>query len=158
MRMQLALNVDDLDVAIDYYGRLFGVDVNKREPGYANFVVPSHGLKLVLFEAPGAERLNHVGFEVFDESAVDRASRHLKTQDLLDDRQQGEVCCYARQNKAVSYDPQGLMWEWYQVLEDSGTFGKELTSVVSGPAVGSPEVHRPRGCCVNDQASAAGPG
>lgn len=122
MRMQLALNVDDLETAIDYYGKLFGVPVHKREPGYANFVVPEHQLKLVLFESPGAERLNHLGFEVFDDADVERVAGHLDEVGLLDQLQREEVCCYARQNKAVSYDPQGLMWEWYRVLEDSPTF------------------------------------
>ena len=122
MRMQLALNVENLEAAIDYYGKLFGVPVHKREPGYANFVVESHHLKLVLFEAPGAERLNHVGFEVFADNEIDEVAGRLASERLLDERQQGEVCCYARQNKAISYDPQGLMWEWYRVLEDSSTF------------------------------------
>jgi catechol 2,3-dioxygenase-like lactoylglutathione lyase family enzyme len=123
--MQLALNVDDLEKAIGYYSAMFGVPLNKREPGYANFVVPDHNLKLVLFEAPGAERLNHVGFEVFSDDAVDRTAEHLKSVELLDEQQSEETCCYARQNKAVAYDPQGLMWEWYRVLEDSPTFFAE---------------------------------
>jgi catechol 2,3-dioxygenase-like lactoylglutathione lyase family enzyme len=122
MRLQLALNVDDLDQAIEYYGKLFGEPVHKREPGYANFVVDSHNLKLVLFEAPGSQRLNHVGFEVFEDAEVNRVAAHLSEQAVLAERQEGEVCCYARQNKAISYDPQGLMWEWYRVLEDSPTF------------------------------------
>ena len=134
MRMQLALNVDDLDLAIDYYGKLFGVEVNKRQPGYANFVVDSHSLKLVLFEAPGSERLNHVGFEVFDDYEVDQLAEHLSGENILTEHQSGEVCCYAKQNKAISHDPQGLMWEWYRVLEDSPTFfGAEETE--EAPAV-----------------------
>ena len=122
MRMQLALNVEDLEQAIEYYGALFGVPLNKREPGYANFVVPDHNLKLVLFEAPGTERLNHLGFEVFSDEEVTRAAERLEHAGLLAEQQEAEVCCYARQNKAVAYDPQGLMWEWYRVLEDSATF------------------------------------
>ena len=71
MRLQLALNVADIDQAVDYYSRILGVEVHKREPGYANFVVEDPGLKLVLFEAPGAtDRLNHVGFEVFTDTDV----------------------------------------------------------------------------------------
>ena len=74
MRLQLALNVADLDAAIAFYSRALGADVNEREPGYANFVVDNPALKLVLFEAPeDAERLNHVGFEVFDDAEVDAA-------------------------------------------------------------------------------------
>ena len=133
MRMQLALNVDDLEKAIEYYGALFGVPVNKRESGYANFVVPDHGLKLVLFEAPGAERLNHLGFEVFSDETVRERAAYLESVGLLDERHQEEVCCYARQNKAVAHDPQGLIWEWYRVLEDSPTFFEEPPAAAAGP-------------------------
>lgn len=133
MRMQLALNVDDLERAIEYYSAMFGVPVNKREPGYANFVVPDHNLKLVLFEAPGAERLNHVGFEVFSDDAVNETASRLQSVDLLAEEQAEEVCCYARQNKAVAYDPQGLMWEWYRVLEDSPTFFEAPAACCSAP-------------------------
>ena len=145
MRMQLALNVDDLEKAIEYYGALFGVPLNKRKPGYANFVVPDHNLKLVLFEAPGAERLNHVGFEVFSDEAVEKTAAHLESVQLLDGKQSAEVCCYARQNKAVAYDPQGLMWEWYRVLEDSPTFFEDTATCC--PAVEAPESGQSKACC-----------
>ena len=144
MRFQLALNVDDLETAIDYYSRLFGTSVNKRETGYANFVVDNPPLKLVLFEAPGAERLNHVGVEVFDDAEVDAVASHMSEQQLLTEQTQEEVCCYAEQNKAISHDPQGLMWEWYRVLQDSPTFFAEQPAVdheeTAGASAGS-------GCC-----------
>ena len=53
---------------------------------------------------------------------VEAAVSRLDSAELLAEAQQEEVCCFARQNKAISYDPQGLMWEWYRVLEDSPTF------------------------------------
>lgn len=140
-RVQLALNVADLEQAIDYYGRLFGVDVHKREPGYANFVINEPPLKLVLFEAPGAERLNHLGFEFFDDAPIEAAAAHLEREGLLTEHQRGEVCCFARQNKAISHDPQGLMWEWYRVLEDSPTFFAEAAAARAEAATAA-------GCCV----------
>ena len=79
MRLQLALNVDDLEKAIDFYSKLFDTSVNKRKPGYANFTLESPPLKLVLFENPGAsERLNHLGVEVFEAEDVSRATERLK--------------------------------------------------------------------------------
>ncbi len=126
MRLQLALNVADIDEAVDYYTRILGVEVHKREPGYANFVVEDPGLKLVLFEAPDAtDRLNHVGFEVFTDMDVQAAADRLEAADIEHVAESEEVCCYANQNKVISYDPQGLMWEWYRVLEDSPTFFAE---------------------------------
>ena len=38
-RVQLALNVADLDSAVDFYAKLFGTEPAKRRPGYANFAV-----------------------------------------------------------------------------------------------------------------------
>ena len=126
MRLQLALNVADIDTSVDYYTRILGVEVHKREPGYANFVVENPRLKLVLFEAPDAtERLNHVGFEVFADAEVDAAAQRLEAADIKHVAESAEVCCYASQNKVISHDPQGLMWEWYRVLEDSPTFFAE---------------------------------
>ena len=153
MRLQLALNVEDLEQAIEYYRRLFGVEVNKRREGYANFVVDSHGLKLVLFEAPGAERLNHLGFELDDDADVDGAAERLEGAGVLAERQNAEVCCFARQNKAISYDPQGLMWEWYRVLEDSPTFYEAPAASTQEPAAGccaeaqTVVMEAGRGCC-----------
>ncbi|NIP16140.1 MAG: glyoxalase/bleomycin resistance/extradiol dioxygenase family protein [Pseudomonadales bacterium] len=136
MRLQLALNVADIDEAVSYYSRILGVEANKREPGYANFVVSDPALKLVLFEAPGAtERLNHLGFEAFSDADIEAAAQRLKAADVECEVQSEEVCCFAKQNKVVSYDPQGMMWEWYRVLEDSPTFFAEPeTQSCCGPA------------------------
>ena len=79
MRFQLALNVRDLDEAVEYYSRLFDTPVNKRKPGYANFAVEHPPLKLVLIEDPEAsERLNHVGFETFDNDEVEATIERLE--------------------------------------------------------------------------------
>jgi len=64
MRLQLALNVADLDEAVDFYTRMFGVGPAKTRPGYANFAIDQPPLKLVLFE--GQEEsgsINHLGVE-----------------------------------------------------------------------------------------------
>ncbi len=52
-RLQLALNVSDLDEAVDFYSKLFATEPAKRKPGYANFAIADPPLKLVLFEGPG---------------------------------------------------------------------------------------------------------
>ncbi len=126
MRVQLALNVKDLDVAVEFYSKMFGVEVNKRKPGYANFAIEQPPLKLVLFEAPEAtERLDHLGVEVFDDEAVDAATERLKAQGMADLVEEETTCCYAKANKVWAEEPDGLRWEWYRVLEDSQTFGEE---------------------------------
>jgi catechol 2,3-dioxygenase-like lactoylglutathione lyase family enzyme len=128
MRVQLALNVQNLDEAIDFYSKLFNVEVNKRKPGYANFAVEQPPLKLVLFENPDAdERLNHLGVEVFEDADVHAATDRLKSADMVDSVEDEQTCCYAKQNKVWAIDPQGMRWEFYRIVEDSETFGSDGT-------------------------------
>ena len=124
MRLQLALNVADLDEAIDYYTKMFDTEPYKVKPGYANWEIAQPPLKLVLFENPEAEeRLNHLGVEVFEDEEVGAATERLKAAGLADFVEDGATCCYATSDKVWSTDPQGLRWEWYRVLADSDSFG-----------------------------------
>jgi catechol 2,3-dioxygenase-like lactoylglutathione lyase family enzyme len=77
-RLQLALNVDDVDEAVSFYSKLFGVEAAKRRPGYANFAIPEPPLKLVLIENAGqGGTLNHLGVEVSDADVVDAEQARL---------------------------------------------------------------------------------
>jgi catechol 2,3-dioxygenase-like lactoylglutathione lyase family enzyme len=123
MRVQLALNVPDLEAAIAFYEKMFGAKVHKRRPGYANFAIEDPPLKLVLFEAPdAAEQLNHLGVEVFASEAVTAATERLKAAGLEHLVEDETTCCYAKQDKVWAKGPDGARWEWYRVLEDSDTF------------------------------------
>jgi predicted enzyme related to lactoylglutathione lyase len=121
-RFQLALNVENLETAVNYYSKLFGTKVNKRKPGYANFSMTNPPLKLVLIENPGAaERINHLGIETDQQSDVDDAISRFKSTGIAGEEEVAEVCCFAKKNKIWSTDPGGTDWEWYRILEDSPT-------------------------------------
>ena len=124
-RVQLALNVTDLDAAVDFYSKLFAAEPAKRRPGYANFAIVEPPLKLVLIEG-GAERgagvggaLNHLGVEVDSPEEVEAATRRLSAEGLEPDVQESTTCCYALQDKAWVKDPDGAPWEVYTVLADA---------------------------------------
>ena len=120
MRIQLALNVRDIDEAIGYYGKLFNAEPHKRRPGYANFAIDEPPLKLVLFENPHApERINHLGVEVFDAAQVRAAGARLEAANILAETEEQAVCCHAEQTKVWSDEPQGLRWEWYAITDDA---------------------------------------
>lgn len=120
MRLQLALNVRNIDEAVAYYGKLFGAKPHKRRPGYANFAIATPPLKLVLFENPeAAERLHHLGVEVLAPGALTETRSRLEAVGLLDDVQLEETCCHATQDKLWSQEPQGLRWEWYRITDDA---------------------------------------
>ncbi len=119
MRLQLALNVRNMDSAVDFYSKMFGVAPRKREPGYANFAISDPPLKLVLFESPSAsERLNHLGVEAFDDADVHSATERIDAAGLEHRIESDKTCCHARQNKVWTREPEGLRWEWYRVIED----------------------------------------
>ena len=121
-RVQLALNVTDLDKAIDFYSKLFSTEPAKRHEGYANFAVDSPPLKLVLIENPGAEgRLNHLGVEVFSTDEVAAASARLAGEGMATATEDDVTCCYAVQDKVWVDDPDGSPWEIYTVVADSET-------------------------------------
>ncbi|UCC15370.1 MAG: VOC family protein [Gammaproteobacteria bacterium] len=120
MRLQLALNVSNLERAVAYYSRLFGVAPHKRKPGYANFAIDDPALKLVLFEKPEAkERLNHLGVEVFDEASLDASIDRVQSSDLAATRRSTSVCCHAEQDKIWSVAPDGERWEFYRIVDDA---------------------------------------
>lgn len=124
-RVQLALNVSDLDEAVHFYSKLFETAPAKHLPGYANFAVSDPPLKLVLIEkrddrGAGIEgALNHLGVEVSTSSEVARASGRLAEEGLLTEDQKGTTCCYALQDKVWVGDPDGAPWEIYTVLADA---------------------------------------
>ncbi|KUI13825.1 glyoxalase [Mycobacterium lehmannii] len=123
-RVQLALNVDDLDEAITFYSKLFNTPPAKVKEGYANFAVAEPPLKLVLLENPGkGGTINHLGVEVATSEIVHAEIARLSDEGLFTDEEIGTTCCFAKQDKVWVTGPAGEKWEVYTVLEDSDTFG-----------------------------------
>lgn len=148
-RIQLALNVSDLDAAVEFYAKLFDTPPAKLRPGYANFAIAEPPLKLVLMENPGAvERLNHLGVEVGSTDEVGSATARLATEGLATTTE-GEVsCCYAVQDKVWVHDPDNAPWEIYTVLRDSDR-------LASSPAGDTGPHSTETACCAPSQAAPA---
>jgi catechol 2,3-dioxygenase-like lactoylglutathione lyase family enzyme len=157
-RVQLALNVSDVDAAVDFYRKLFGIEPAKRRPGYANFAVDEPALKLVLIEnAEAAGTLNHLGVEVASSDDVGAAQARLSGEGLPTATEDQVSCCYAVQDKVWVDDPDGSKWEIYTVLADSEDFGASAPDraadgqdVCCGSAVTEgrePATAAPASCC-----------
>ena len=139
-RVQLALNVDNLNEAIEFYSKLFNTEPAKRKSGYANFAVAEPPLKLVLLENPGkGGTLNHLGVEVPSSEKVHEEIARLQGEGLFTDEEMATTCCFATQDKVWVAGPAGEKWEVYTVLADSETFG-------SSPQHLEPETEA-AGCC-----------
>jgi hypothetical protein len=133
-RVQLALNVDNLDEAVAFYSKLFNTEPAKLKDGYANFAVDDPALKLVLLENPGlGGTINHLGVEVESSDTVHSEIDRLSAADMVTDEEIGTTCCFATQDKVWVTGPGGEKWEIYTVLADSETFGAE-TAAVDHPA------------------------
>jgi len=114
VRLQLALNVDDLDEAINFYTRMFGIAPAKTKPGYANFAIADPPLKLVLFEGAGEPgSINHLGVETETATEVVAAEARLGDAGLVTTGVDDTVCCYAEKTETWVSGPDGTRWEWY---------------------------------------------
>jgi len=133
-RVQLALNVDDIDEAVAFYTKLFDSEPAKRRPGYANFAIEQPPLKLVLLENPGqGGTLNHLGVEVDSTAEVDAATARLTAAGLMASEEKSATCCYATQDKTWVTGPGNEPWEIYTVLADSPTFRGDAPATVAAP-------------------------
>lgn len=154
-RVQLALNVSDVDQAVAFYSKLFGVEPAKRKPGYANFAVVDPPLKLVLIEGPGGGSLNHLGVETETGEEVVAAEARLRDEGVSTTGVDDTTCCYATKTETWVSDPDGAKWEWYvktgdaeQMTNQVSTSGENATCCA--PAVDDAEpvgVGAAGGCC-----------
>ena len=125
-RIQLALNVSDLEASVAFYSTLFGTGPHKRRNGYANFAVENPPLKLVLIEVDSVARgtgpagaLNHLGVEVFSVADVAEAAGRLSGAGQATVDEADTTCCYALQDKVWTHDPAGTPWEVYVIKDDN---------------------------------------
>jgi predicted enzyme related to lactoylglutathione lyase len=119
-RLQLALNVSNLDEAVDFYSKFFKTEPAKIRPCYANFAIADRPLKLVLFENPGNPgTINHLGVQVFSTDEVVQATQYLSEQGFTTDIEEQTTCCYAVQDKVWVDGPDDSHWEVYTVLSDA---------------------------------------
>ena len=128
-RVQLALNVSNLDEAIDFYSKLFGCEPAKVRDGYANFAVAEPPLKLVLIEKPDeAGTLNHLGVEVESTDHVQSAINRLQGQGMDTLVEENTTCCFAVQDKVWIDGPDSEKWEIYTVLSDAPVWRVEAVA------------------------------
>ena len=155
-RVQLALNVDDVDAAVAFYSRLFSAEPAKQRPGYANFALSDPALKLVLIENPGrGGSVNHLGVEVASSAEVIEATRRLGEAGLPTEVEDGTTCCYAVQDKVWVTGPGGERWEVYTVLADAGPELEGMTHTQDGTAATAASGG---GCCAVATSTSSGRG
>jgi len=151
-RVQLALNVSNLDEAITFYTKLFGTQPAKIREGYANFAIAEPPLKLVLIQGSGAPgTLNHLGVEVENTELVGAAITRLQGEGLPTVVEDNTTCCYAVQDKVWVHGPDAEPWEVYTVLADAPAMSPGVAadgeSACCTPAATTEPVSVGRACC-----------
>lgn len=127
-RIQLALNVTDIDAAVEFYSKLFATEPAKRKPGYANWEIVDPPLKLVLFEGAEGGTINHLGVETETADEVAAAEARLSDTGVETTGVDDTVCCYATKVETWVTDTDGASWEWYVKTGDAD----ELTNRIVG--------------------------
>lgn len=143
MRLQLALNVTDLDEAIDFYSKMFDTRPAKVKPGYANWEVVDPPLKLVVFEQPAAEpgSINHLGVETESADEVVAAEARVRESGLETSGVDDTICCFAEKVETWVQGPAGHRWEWYVKQADHDSQLENVVVAHHGDPVQS------AGCC-----------
>jgi catechol 2,3-dioxygenase-like lactoylglutathione lyase family enzyme len=150
-RVQLALNVSDIDEAVAFYSKLFATEPAKRKSGYANFAIADPPLKLVLIEGEGGGTLNHLGVEVETGAEVEAAETRLTSDGVETTGVDDTVCCYAFKTETWVRDPDGAPWEFYVKTGDAEqmantTLTPDSTSQCCAPA-GTEPADATSSCC-----------
>ena len=150
-RLQLALNVSNLDAAIEFYSTLFNTTPHKVKPGYANFAIVDPPLKLVLIENASVEggSINHLGVEVESSDIVANEIARLAAAGLATEVEETTTCCYAIQDKVWVSGSDRERWEVYTVLADSESFGtvEETACCASDATPVTVSLGTSAGCC-----------
>lgn len=142
MRLQLALNVKDIDEAVEFYTKMFATPPARRRPGYANFAISNPPLKLVLFEGAEEGTINHLGVETSTQSEVVEAEARLLAEGLETTGVEDTICCYAEKTETWLNGPDSTRWEWYVRTGDS----EQLVNTVRGATDAEGE-DGPTVCC-----------
>lgn len=157
MRLQLALNVADLDEAVSFYSKLFNTEPAKTKPGYANFAVENPPLKLVLFENDGKPgSINHLGVETENAEEVESAEARLRAAGLTTTGIDETQCCYAEKVETWVSGPDGNSWEWYVKQADvDGIVDNVIVSHRATAEDNAASAGADGACCASVGASAA---
>jgi catechol 2,3-dioxygenase-like lactoylglutathione lyase family enzyme len=143
-RLQLALNVSNIDEAVAFYSKLFNTEPYKRKPGYANFAIVDPPLKLVLFEGTDGGTINHLGVETETAAEVEQAEARLSATGLATTGIDDTICCYAEKVETWVSAPDGLKWEWYVKTADTDQMKLQIISADPGTT-----------CCASDSAESS---
>lgn len=146
LKPHVSLNVSNIDAAVAFYEKAFGVAATKRRPGYAKFDLSEPSLNLSMTESPRTGvNASHFGIQVASTDDVVEAKRRFDAAGLPTFSEEDTACCYAVQDKVWIEDPDGNSWEVFVVKGDAPVMRGESSSCCATPGV--PKESSRSGCC-----------
>jgi catechol 2,3-dioxygenase-like lactoylglutathione lyase family enzyme len=135
IKPHVSLNVSNIEAAVSFYERAFGVPATKRRPGYAKFDLQSPSLNLTMQEAPRTGvNASHFGIQVASSEDVASTWTRFKEAKLDTRTEEDTTCCYALQDKVWITDPDGNEWEVFVVKADADQMSdKPATNACCSP-------------------------
>ncbi len=119
LKPHISLNVSNIDAAVAFYERAFGVQATKLRPGYAKFDLQVPLLNLSMQEGPRTGvNASHFGIQVASSEDVREAKSRFEAAGLRTRTEENTECCYALQDKVWVEDPDGNAWEVFVVKAD----------------------------------------
>jgi len=126
MRVHISLNVSSVEQSKAFYTGLFGQEVSKLKPGYANFRLDQPPIHLALMETENtrSQAVAHLGIELPDSHVLDQWHSRLKSQGVNFSVEDNARCCYATADKLWLTDPDGHRWEIWVRTGEYDAIGK----------------------------------
>ena len=120
-RMHVSLYVTNLAVSQKFYTEFFQTSPVKVKPGYLKYVLEKPSLIISFIE--NSERVQshfgHLGFQVETQDELEKIKAVMQEKNLVGKEESNVACCYAKQDKFWTYDPDGVEWEVYYFHEDA---------------------------------------
>jgi catechol 2,3-dioxygenase-like lactoylglutathione lyase family enzyme len=147
--MHIHVGVKDIAEGVKFYSALFGATPSKQMPDYAKWMLDDPRLNFAISTRSGKQGVDHLGFQVDDETELDSMREQLRAADIAMFDEGETVCCYAESDKSWLQDPAGIAWETYQTMGDAQLFSDKAASDDSAccAPVSIPVVPASSGCC-----------
>jgi catechol 2,3-dioxygenase-like lactoylglutathione lyase family enzyme len=155
-RLHIHIGVEQLEEAIGFYSKLFGVEPVKRKPDYAKWMLEDPRVNLAISTRASKKGVDHLGIQVEEEQELADIRQRLKAGNLPVGEEGETLCCYAKSDKSWVLDPAGVPWEVYRTMEDAEIFSthslKTDTACCEPVLLGKPEsitsAQESSGCCI----------
>jgi catechol 2,3-dioxygenase-like lactoylglutathione lyase family enzyme len=119
-KFHISLYVENIARSVEFYGRLFGQEPAKMFPDYAKFELDDPGVVLSLEkqQSENLSKLSHLGIRLESKNALIDWSSKVAERGLDFQHLDNVACCYADQSKIYMNDPDGVLFEIYNVNRD----------------------------------------